>query len=167
MAVEFQACSNIGSWDCCTSDDNARMHGYMQIFRVLAVYVQMSYTDFAKRVTAQLRLSNQFSPAQLVVSLATVNAFWLSIRRLHGRLHQKTASEASEDCMETASEDCMETASEDSIRRLHGRLHQKTASEDCIRRLQKQKTAQQSSASSSTGNNVHSEAQQRDTSIVA
>ncbi len=58
MAVEFQACSSTGSWDCCTSADSARMHGYMQIFRTLAVYVQMSYAGFAERVTAQLHLSN-------------------------------------------------------------------------------------------------------------
>ncbi len=71
MAVDFQACSNTGSWDCCTSADNAHMHGYMQIFRVLAVYNQMSYTDFAERVIAQLHLnlSNQFSSAQLVVTV--------------------------------------------------------------------------------------------------
>ncbi len=48
MAVEFQLRSNTVSWDCCTSANNARMHGYMymQMLRVLAVYVQMSYADF-------------------------------------------------------------------------------------------------------------------------
>ena len=44
MAVEFQLCSNTVSWDCCTSANNAWMHGYMcmQMLRVLAVYVQMN-----------------------------------------------------------------------------------------------------------------------------
>jgi hypothetical protein len=89
MAVEFQACSNTVSWGCYTSADNAHMHGYMHMFRVLAVYVQTSYAGFAERVTAQLHLSNQFSPAQLVV---TVNV------RCHNEhllaQHQKTAQQS-------------------------------------------------------------------------
>ena len=48
MAVEFPAHSNTVSWDCYRSAVNAHMHGYMymQMIRVLAVYVQMSYADF-------------------------------------------------------------------------------------------------------------------------
>ena len=48
MAVEFQLSSNTVSWDCCTSANNAWMHGYMcmQMLRVLAVYVQMNVQIF-------------------------------------------------------------------------------------------------------------------------